>query len=111
MKKVNRMIGLKRRIFHYMDVEVFRLLYTSLMSQHIDYGDCIWSPHLKVDIAQLESAQRRATRLVPDLRDTCYEDRLRALNLPILLYRKRRVHMIQTFRIIKGIDVLEASDF
>ena len=62
VKKVNRMIGLKRRIFHYMDVEVFRLLYTSLMSQHIDYGDCIWSPHLKVDIAQLESAQRRATR-------------------------------------------------
>ena len=105
------MIGLKRRIFHYMDVEVFRLLYTSLMSQHIYYGDCIWSPHLKVDIDQLESAQRRATRLVPDLRDRCYEDRLRALNLPILLYRKRRVHMIQTFRIIKGIDDLEAIDF
>ena len=42
----------------------------------MDYADCIWSPHLKVDIAQLEKAQRRTTRLVPDLRDRCYEDRV-----------------------------------
>ena len=77
----------------------------------MDYADCIWSPHLKVDIAQLENAQRRATRLVPDLRDRCYDDRLRALNLPNLLYRRRRMDMIQTFSIMTGIDDLEASDF
>ena len=47
--------------FHYKDKEVFRLLYTSLMKPHMDYADCIWSPHLKVDIAQLENAERRAT--------------------------------------------------
>ena len=73
----------------------------------MDYADCIWSPHLKVDIAQLENAQRRATRLVPDLRNKCYEDRLRALNLPSLLCRRRRTDMIQTFRIMTGIDDLE----
>ena len=111
VKKVNRMIGLTRRTFHYMVQEVFRLLFTSLMRPHMDYADCIWSPHLKVDIAQLENAQRRATRLVPDLRDRCYEDRLRALNLPSLLYRRRRMDMIQTFCIMTGIDDLEASDF
>ena len=112
VKKVNRMIGLTRRTFHYMDQEVFRLLFTSLMRPHMDYADCIWNPHLKVDIiAQLENARRRATRLVPDLRDRCYEDRLRALNLPSLLYRRRRMDMIQTFRIMTGIDYLEASDF
>ena len=82
------MIGPIRRTFHYMDQEVFRLLFTSLMRPHMDYADCIWSPHLKVDIAQLENAQRRATWLVPDLRDRCYEDRL-----------------------MTGIDDLEASNF
>ena len=46
VKKVNRMIGLTRRTFHYMDQEVFRLLFTSLMRPHLDYADCIWSPHL-----------------------------------------------------------------
>ena len=104
VKKVNRMIGLTWRTFHYMDQEVFRLLFTSLMRPHMDYADCIWSPHLKVDIAQLENSQRRATRLVPNLRDRCYEDRLRALNLPSLLYRRRRIDMIQTFRIMTGMD-------
>ena len=41
VKKVNRMIGLTRRTFHYMDQEVFRLLFTSLMRPHMDYADCI----------------------------------------------------------------------
>ena len=109
VKKLNRIIGLARRTFHYMNQEVFRLLFTSLMRPHMDYADCIWSPHLKVDIAQLENSQRRATRLVPDLRDRCYEDRLRALNLPSFLYRRSRIDMIQTFRIMTGIDDLEAS--
>ena len=111
IEEVNQMIGLTRCTFHYMDQEVFRLLFSSLMRPHMYYADCIWSPHLKVDIAQLENAQRRATRLVPDLRDRCYEDRLRALNLPSLLYRRRRMDMIQAFRIMTGIDDLEASDF
>ena len=34
VRKVNRMIALTRRTFHYMDEEVFRLLYTSLMRPH-----------------------------------------------------------------------------
>ena len=106
------MIGLTRHTFHYMDEEVFRLLYnTSLMIPHMDYAECIWNPHMKVDISQLKNAPRRATILVPDLRDRCYEDRLRALNLFSLLYRRRRMDMIQPFRIIKGIDDREASDF
>ena len=67
--------------------------------------------NLKVDIAQLENAQGRVTRLVPELRDRCYEDRLRALNLPSLLCMRRRTDMIQTFRIMNGIDDVEASDF
>ena len=66
---------------------------------------------MKVDVAQLENAHRRSTRLVPDLRDRCYEDRLRTLNLPSLLYGRRYMDMAQTFRIMTGIDDLEASDF
>ena len=56
VKKVNRMSGLTRRTFHYMDEEVFRLLYTSLIIPHMDYAECIWNPHMKVDISQLKNA-------------------------------------------------------
>ena len=39
VKKLNRMIGLTRHTFHYMDEEVLRLLYTSLMRPHMEYAD------------------------------------------------------------------------
>ena len=80
MKKMNRMIGLTRRTFHYMDENKYfgccRRLDTSLMRPHMcmDYADCTWSPHLKVDnIAQFENGQRRATILDRDLRGMYYE--------------------------------------
>ena len=105
------MIGLIRRTFHHLDAKSFRLLYTALVRPHLDYADCIWSPHLKTDIDQLEKAQRRATKLVPEFKDMSYQQRLEALNLPSLHYRRRRMDMIQTFRILKGIDNLRAKDF
>ena len=48
---------------------------------------------------------------MPDLRDKSYEDRLRALNLPILMYRRRSLDVVQTFRIMNDLDNLEARDF
>ena len=77
----------------------------------MDYADCIWSPHLKVYSAQLENAQRRATTLVPDLRNRCHEDRLRALNLSRLVCRRIRMDMLKIFRIMMGIDDREANNF
>ena len=53
----------------------------------MDCADCNY-------IAQLENAQKRATILVPDLRDKCNDDRLRALNLSSLLYRKKRMDKV-----------------
>ena len=57
------------------------------------------------DIQTLEKVQRRATKLVPELRDLDYTNRLVALNLPSLLYRRRRMDMITVFRIVHGLHV------
>jgi len=111
VKKLNQLIALVRRTFKYIDCHLFRLLYTALLRPHFDYADCVWSPHYQVDVMQLENAQRRATRLVPDLLDRTYEERLRKLNLPSLVYRRKRMDMIQTFRILKGIDNINADQF
>ena len=111
VKKVNRLIALVRKTFKYMDCHLFRLIYTALIRPHFDYADCIWSPHFQTDIAQLENAQRRATRLVPELLVLTYEERLQKLNLPSLVYRRRRMDMIQTFRILKGVDNMNSTDF
>ena len=111
MKKVNRLIALVRKTFKYMDCHLFRLIYTAIIRPHLDYADFIWSPHFQTDITQLENVQRRATRLVPELLVLTYEEHLQKLNLPSLVYRRRRMDMIQTFRILKGVDNMNPTDF
>ena len=57
---------------------------------------------LKRDQFLLENVQRRATKLVPSLKNYSYEDRLRSLNLPSLYYRRARVDMIETWKYLRG---------
>ena len=54
---------------------------------------------LKRDQLLLENVQRRATKLVPSLKNYSYGDRLWILNLPSLYYRRARGDMIETLEI------------
>ena len=111
VNKVNKIIGLVRRKFSYIDKSLFLTLYKSIIRSHIDYGNLIYFPTTKKNKQILENAQRRATRLVPELRGLTYEDRLRELNLTTLEYRRNRYDLIQTFRIIKNFDDVDLSRF
>ena len=61
----------------------------------------------------LENAQRRATRLVPELRGLSYRERLVELNLSrsTLDYRRKRFDIIQVFKIIHKIDDIDMNVF
>ena len=62
----------------------------------MEYWNTIWYPLLRKDIESVEKIQRRATKLIPELKDMTYTERLKKLKLP----RRRRGDMIQTFKII-----------
>ena len=82
------MLGLIRRSYTYLDSQSLLKLYTSLVSMQMQHGpDLAWTPILRRDQILLENVQRRATKLIPELRDRDYEDRLRTLKLPSLYYR------------------------
>ncbi len=53
-------------------------------------------------IDELERVQRRATKLVSSLKDMPYEDRLQALNLPSLAYRRMRGDAIEIYKYTHG---------
>ena len=50
-----------------------------------------------------KSNPKRATKLIPELYNKPYRDRLVALTLPTLKYRRYRGDMIELFKIVKGI--------
>ena len=77
----------------------------------MEYCSTVWHPLYKKDSEGLEKVQRRAKKLVKELEHLDYPSRLRTLDLPSLVYRRRRADMLQIYRIIRGIDKLDKDKF
>ena len=102
VNKANKLLGLIRRSYAYLDSDTVKSLYTSLVRPHIEYGNTAWTPRYKKDMELIENVQRRATKLAPTLKDLPYHDRLHALDLPSLYYRRARGDMIETYKHLTG---------
>ncbi len=102
VNKANKILGAIRRAFSYLDKNNFLRLYTSLVRPHLEYGNPVWSPQYTKDIITIENVQRRATKMIPDIRDKPYQDRLKYLNLPTLAYRRTRGDMVETYKILNN---------
>ena len=95
-----------RRTFTYLPKESFLLLYKTYVRPRLEYCQQAFYPYLKKDCNELEKVQRRATKLVCDIADLPYEERLTKLGLFTLKYRRDRADMITTFKLINGyIDI------
>ena len=82
-----------------------------MVRPYMEYATTVWAPYFKKDIFILENTQRRATKLVKEIKDLPYDDRLRFLGLPTLCYRRVRNDMIQVFKIMNQIDKLDKTIF
>ena len=98
--RANRMLGMIRVSFACLNKKMFLNLYMALVRPLLEYCVQVWSPHLRKYIKLIEGVQRRATRLVPELRDLPYEERLKILKLTTLEERRVRGDMIETYKII-----------
>ena len=107
----NSVVGLLKKTYTYMDAEMFLPLYKALVRPKLEYCIQAWSPYAKRDIFKLEQVQRRATKLVPELAELTYEERLKHLNLTTLEERRTRGDMIQTFKILRGQDKVGDGHF
>ena len=105
----NKVLRFIKHTFKFIDEEIFQLLYKALVRPHLEYSSCIWSPYLKYNIDALERVQRRATKLIPTLKDLSYTERLRKLKLETLEYRRKRADILEAYRIINGHHTLDRS--
>ena len=65
-------------------------LYKALVRSHFDYAMIIWNPHMVKHIESIEGVQRRATKMIPELKHLSYPERLKKLKLPTVAYRRAR---------------------
>ena len=91
---------------------MFKMLFTSIVRPHLEYANSVWNPHLQKHITAIENVQRRASKLIPGMRDLSYEARLRLVGLPNLAYRRYRGDMIEMFKLTHGLyDTQAVEDF
>jgi len=69
-----------------MDEHTFILLYKSMVRPHVKFANSVWCPYKIGDLKEIEKIQKRATKLVIELKNKSYIDRLIYLNLPPLKY-------------------------
>ena len=87
------------------------MVYKCLIRSVLDCGSPVWNPSTKKYRQLLENVQRRATKLVPELKMLSYQERLRELNLRTLYYRRNRYDLNQLFKIQAHIEDTDEAKF
>ena len=100
----NAIVGQMRRSFSYLDCDTFKRIFTAFVRPHLEYGEAVWSPHLIRNINALENVQIRATKLVDGLSHLDYPERLERLQLPTLLFRRKRGDLIEMWKHFHSYD-------
>ena len=74
------------------------------MRPHLDYAVSSWCPYFEKDIKEHDNAQKRATKLIPQLKHLDYPYRLDKLNLTDIRSRRQRGDLIQMYKLVKKIE-------
>ena len=69
IKKANRLTGIIKRSFTYIDHVMFLKLYKTIIRPNLEYANTIWYPSFKRQSIDIEKVQRRATKILHDLKD------------------------------------------
>jgi len=104
--KASTALSILRKTFKFWTPSTFRNLYTAFVRPHLEYAAPAWSPYRKKDILALERVQKRATKLVRQLKNLSYEERLAKLNLTTLEKRRNRGDLIQLFKMYSNINII-----
>ena len=103
VKKARAMSGMILRSINGRTSDILIPLFIGLVRPVLEYANPVWCPMYKQDIKRVEKVQRQFTKKISGVNHLDYEDRLQALNIPSLLYRRSRGDMIETYKIVHDI--------
>jgi len=68
-----------------------------------------WCPYPRKDVLAIERVQQRFTKLIPGMAGLSYEERLSQLELYSLEFRRVRGDLIETLKILTGLDRVDSE--
>ncbi len=100
-----------RRNITYKEKSLIVLLHEAIVRPHLEYCIQARSPYLGKDIDMVEKILRKATKLIPELRDLRYEERLQECGLTTLETRRLSGDKIDVFNILNGYENIDSNIF
>ena len=100
VKKARSISGLIIRTITHKSKYIMVPLFKSLVRPILEYGNVVWCPKKRKHIDLIESVQRYYTKCIIGMREMDYKERLQALGLPSLEFRRLRGDLIETFKIM-----------
>ena len=110
-KTANRVLGFIASNFRYKNKELILPLYKSLVRPHPEHALPFWSPHLRRDIDKIKNIQRRATKMIPEIRNHSSHQRIHHLDLISIVQRKLRGQLIEVFKYLNRFTTASARGF
>ena len=102
VSRANSVLGRMRKTFQFFNIRLFKIIYPTYIRPHLEFASAVWNSMNKADIKKLEGIQKRATKMVIELRSMEYEERLEVLGLTTLESRRKRGDLIQIYKILRG---------
>ena len=103
VNKANKILGLIRRSYEYIDYTTMKQLFIALVRPHLEFAQTVWSPQYVQDQNLIERVLHRATKCVPGLNNLEYEDRLKKMKIPSMCYRRMRGDLIEVYKFMHHI--------
>lgn len=103
-RKANGILTQISKSFHYRDKVTFLNLYKTYVRCHLESSVPAWNPWSAQDKEVIEKVQIRAVNMISGLKGSTYPEKLAELKLMTLEARRTRFDMLQTFKIVHGMD-------
>ena len=104
VNRANSILGQLKKTMSFKSKDVLVMLFKTIVRPHLEYASTVWRPWLKKDIELLEKVQRRFVKMVWNLDGLTYEEKLQDLGLTSIQSRHETADMVQTYKLIQGID-------
>ena len=107
-KTANRVLGFIALNFKNKNKELILPWYKSLVRPHPEHSVQFRSPHLRQDIDKIEKIQRRDTKMIPEIGNHSYLQRIQDIKLIGLVRRRLRGQLIEVFKFLNEFTTASA---